>query len=131
MSSPQNRAAYAGNPQDRPTVDNAQASDQLYDDDPFGGIKQAVTDPSPSPQVVNAFHKRSDKDSSVNAGHHTLGPGHNQASPGDHKHDGTSSKALLAGVTINTSRSDLTTAGALQQLMNALVALGMTNNSTP
>lgn len=32
------------------------------------------------------LHNRDDVDSGSNAHHHTLGPGHNQAAPGDHEH---------------------------------------------
>jgi hypothetical protein len=80
-----------------------------------------------SPQQVNAFHAKSDKDSSKVAQHHTLGPDANQASPGDHKHDGRSSKAILAGVTITGSR---TSGAALNNLLNALTDLGLTNSSS-
>lgn len=47
-----------------------------------------------SPQEVNILHANSDNDSATTAQHHTLGTGHNQASPGDHKHDGKTSKTL-------------------------------------
>lgn len=46
----------------------------------------------PSGQSVNDFHGRSDVDSSLFAQHHTLGTSRTQASPGDHTHDGISSK---------------------------------------
>jgi len=39
-------------------------------------------------------HKNSDRDSSPWAIHHTLGPRRNQASPGDHTHDGGTSLEL-------------------------------------
>lgn len=48
----------------------------------------------PSGQSVNDFHGRSDVDSSIFAQHHTLGTTRGQASPGDHTHDGISSKFL-------------------------------------
>ncbi len=124
MTNPNKSAAYLGNPQNHPNKDNADTTDQIYPDDPFGSIKQSVTDPSPGPQVVNQFHKRCDKDSSVNAAHHTLGPGHNQASPGDHKHDGTSSKKLYEGITVGGS-------GSSPALHNLLTALGFTDTTTP
>lgn len=47
---------------------------------------------------VNNFHKNSDVDVGVTSQHHTLGILHNQASPGDHKHDGKSSKRIGAGL---------------------------------
>lgn len=49
---------------------------------------------TPPGQEVNDFHARSDVDASRYAQHHTLGLKHNQASPGDHTHDGINSKLL-------------------------------------
>lgn len=46
---------------------------------------------SPSAQEVNDFHLNSDKDSSAQALHHTLGSNPSQASPGNHNHDGKNS----------------------------------------
>jgi hypothetical protein len=43
---------------------------------------------------VNDFHSNSDVDKSTLAQHHTLGPQPNQASPGDHNHDGRNSRKL-------------------------------------
>jgi hypothetical protein len=43
------------------------------------------------PDIVNQIHAKSDKDTSSIAQHHTLGPKKNQASPGDHVHDGNGS----------------------------------------
>lgn len=45
---------------------------------------------------VNQLHRNSDRDSSKEAQHHTLGPLPYQSSPGDHSHDGRSSKILAA-----------------------------------
>lgn len=56
--------------------------------------------PSPFPRTrippsdVNAIHATSDVDSAQFAQHHTLGPRHNQAAPGDHIHDGGTSKGF-------------------------------------
>lgn len=47
-----------------------------------------------SPQDSRKIHSRSDTDTSPRALHHTLGPSHNQASPGDHIHDGSTSRKL-------------------------------------
>jgi hypothetical protein len=49
------------------------------------------------PAEVASFHNRDDIDVSFKSHHHTLGPGHNQASPGDHRHDGKTSKLIGAG----------------------------------
>jgi hypothetical protein len=45
-------------------------------------------------QQVKDFHLNSDVDQSFIAQHHTLGPLTNQASPGDHIHDGSTSKRI-------------------------------------
>lgn len=47
-----------------------------------------------SPEEVNFFHLNSDKDSAKTALHHTLGIGPNQASPGNHNHDGKNSPKI-------------------------------------
>lgn len=48
----------------------------------------------PSSKEVELFHTNSDKDGSPTSIHHTLGNGPNQASPGDHVHDGGTSKEI-------------------------------------
>jgi hypothetical protein len=54
---------------------------------------------------VNDFHSNSDVDKSTLAQHHTLGPQPNQAAPGDHVHDGKTSKKIfiqdLDGVSVS------------------------------
>jgi hypothetical protein len=45
-------------------------------------------------QQVKDFHLNSDVDQSFISQHHTLGPLTNQASPGDHIHDGSTSKRI-------------------------------------
>jgi hypothetical protein len=47
--------------------------------------------------IVNSFHLSSDVDKSAISQHHTLGIQATQASPGDHNHDGTTSKKLSLG----------------------------------
>lgn len=49
-------------------------------------------------QYVNKLHSRSDVDRSARAQHHTLGFRPNQASPGNHVHDGGNSKKIAAGL---------------------------------
>lgn len=44
------------------------------------------------PRHVDQNHQGSDLDSSIFAKHHSLGPNTNQASPGDHIHDGSNSR---------------------------------------
>lgn len=63
----------------------------VVEDDPFGQVKEEKGQNTPSPRVVGEFHHQADTDSSVFAGHHTLGIRHNQASFGDHKHNGRDS----------------------------------------
>lgn len=87
--------------------------------DPFAEIKTEKKDPSPSPRDVNFFHTRSDADTSSAAMHHTLGIGHNQASPGDHVHDGKSSRKIGVGLNITVTGSRGGNA-ALLSLINGL-----------
>lgn len=65
--------------------------------DPFGGIRSHGGSPNPPPDEVRAFHTRSDQDSAPTAQHHTLGTKRNQASYGDHTHDGVSSRLIGSG----------------------------------
>jgi hypothetical protein len=66
-------------------------------------------------ESVNRFHDKSDKDTSAVAQHHTLGSKKNQASPGNHTHDGTTSLRLSVngGVFSTTAQNTLTAAEAL------------------
>jgi chemotaxis response regulator CheB len=58
----------------------------------------------------------------------TLGAGNLQASPGDHKHDGTTSKKLMTGITISGSKGGN---AALADLITKLAAaLGFTDATT-
>lgn len=85
-----------------------------------------MTNPLPAATEVNLFHTRSDKDSSKIAQHHTLGIDANQASPGDHSHDGRNSK--LIGKGLNTGFPDTASgtydSGQMQEVLNALRDLG-------
>ncbi len=83
--------------------------------------------PKPTAQAVADFHTNSDADSRAESLHHTLGPNPNQASPGDHTHDGGDSELLLLNETISGSRAT----DAWRLSVNAiLVRLGATDNST-
>lgn len=62
---------------------------------------------------VNDFHSNSDVDKSTLAQHHTLGPQPNQASPGDHNHDGRNSRKLDLKDLKTTSLSFTVEGGAL------------------
>jgi len=80
-----------------------------------------------SPAIVNRFHQKDDADSSSEAHHHTLGIKKDQAAPGNHKHDGTTSLRLLEGVTISGAKGGNV---ALASVIQALVKLGATDTTT-
>lgn len=83
----------------------------------------------PSSEQVAKFHEKADKDASPNSLHHSLGAKPNQASPGNHTHDGGASAQLLTSVSFTGSRA--TFSSIELQLMNALVSLGAVDNTTP
>ncbi|MFF5977064.1 hypothetical protein ACFY7C_36790 [Streptomyces sp. NPDC012769] len=66
--------------------------------DEFGQVYNSDSDPSKwsaeDPADSRKAHARSDVDLSPRSLHHTLGNRRNQASPGDHNHDGTTSKKI-------------------------------------
>lgn len=74
------------------------------------------------------MHRNADTDSRREALHHTLGSNPNQASPGDHSHDGVDSMKLLAGTNITGSRTDGT---AVASIIMALQKLGAANGTSP
>lgn len=80
----------------------------------------------PGSAAINKLHSNSDVDGSTTAQHHTLGTGHNQSSPGDHKHDGKSSKKIGKGLdtgfpsTANAAYSQ----AQMQSVIDALRDLG-------
>ncbi len=80
----------------------------------------------PTSQQVNKAHTNSDVDSSVVAQHHTLGIQHNQGSPGDHLHDGKSSKKLGKGkdTLFPTTAAAAYNQAQIQSIINALRNLG-------
>lgn len=80
----------------------------------------------PSSSESNKQHSNSDIDTSVTAQHHTLGISHNQASPGDHKHDGHSSKLLGKGINLAfpTTASATYSQAQIQSIIDALRKLG-------
>lgn len=81
----------------------------------------------PDARTVNEFHSNDDLDKDANSHHHSLGSGANQASPGSHNHDGSTSVQLLADFTISGTRG---TATCIPQIISALVQLGATDNTT-
>lgn len=66
--------------------------------DKFGQVqdnqKDSTEGNTPSAIESRHQHRQSDVDSAKTAQHHTLGTNRNQASPGDHIHDGVTSKKL-------------------------------------
>ena len=56
-------------------------------------------------QDVNNMHTKSDVDRDAHAQHHTLGYSRNQASPGDHVHDGKTSKPIGQGLSLSVTGS--------------------------
>lgn len=80
----------------------------------------------PTAVDVNRFHTNSDVDAGVTVQHHTLGILHNQASAGDHKHDGKSSK--LIGKSLNLAFPTVASAtysqAQIQTIIDALRKLG-------
>lgn len=66
--------------------------------DQFGQVNSADKDFTgggvPSARESVQAHQRSDVDASRRSQHHTLGRGHNQASPGNHVHDGINGPKL-------------------------------------
>lgn len=87
----------------------------------------ASRDKSLDPRAVAKIHENSDVDYSRTSLHHTLGPQANQASPGNHNHDGSTSTQILKGISITGSRGGNT---ALTSVIAALVLLGATDNTT-
>lgn len=94
------------------------------------GITERATKEKPSAKELTDFHTHDDVDGSQKAHHHTLGSGHNQASPGDHSHDGSSSAKIvpLENFTITGARGGNT---AVASIIDALELLGATDGTTP
>ncbi len=75
----------------------------MFPDDPSGPIKNDSKRKGATPREVAAFHAGSDVDSSTFSQHHTLGVKHNQATYGDHSHDGKSSRLVGDGQNLTVS----------------------------
>lgn len=89
----------------------------VIEGDPFGPIKDEKKPVSPEPREVNLFHSRSDVDSSQQAQHHTLGIKHDQGSPGDHVHDGVSSRKVGTGLNLSAG----TTLASLKTMLAKVI----------
>lgn len=92
-------------------------------DDPFGEVKNDKGPSSPEPREVNLFHSRSDVDSAVSAQHHTLGIKHDQASSGDHSHDGKGSRKIGTGLSLNvvSSGTDAATIDSILLMLHNII----------
>lgn len=93
--------------------------------DPFGRPKQprSTRDLSLSPQEVTLLHLRSDVDAARYAQHHTLGHKHNQSAPGDHIHDGSSSKKVGDGANLTISgKLSPGTVAEVDQVLDSLIS---------
>lgn len=90
-------------------------------------IKTALEEASA--KTVADLHRRSDKDHRTEALHHSLGMRDTQASPGNHNHDGGNSVPLLNDVFVGSRTAYNAT--LFNSVMDSLVKLGATNNTTP
>lgn len=97
--------------------------DPVVPGDPWGQIKQDAKPNTATPKQVNDFHARSDLDSSTFSQHHTLGVKHNQASPGDHTHDGGNSRKLGQGLGLNvvSSGTDAATIDSILLMLHNII----------
>lgn len=79
---------------------------------------------------VTALHTRSDSDSGPHAQHHTLGYGRNQASPGDHIHDGKTSKLTGngSGLVISGSKGGNAALASIIAMLHNVISF--TDNTT-
>lgn len=88
-------------------------------DDPFGSLKKELGPSGIDPRVVAKIHARDDTDAAQYSHHHTLGIKHDQASAGDHSHDGSSSRKVGAGLSL-TCDTGVSTAVDLANLFTML-----------
>lgn len=95
---------------------------------PTGGKDVAEEERSPDNKIVEDFHKNASVDTRPEDIHHRLGIEPNQASPGDHTHDGSNGVLLLGGTIISGSKASPST--VLPSIIGALVRLGATDSTT-
>lgn len=96
----------------------------VIEDDPYGEIKQEAKPAAvPSARDVNLFHSKSDVDSSATSQHHTIGIKHDQASAGDHVHDGKSARKVGHGLSLNvvSSGSDAATIDSILLMLHNVI----------
>lgn len=87
-----------------------------------------------TPDEVNAVHRYSDKDNNTESQHHSLGRAPEQASPGDHTHDGKESAVLTRYLNTSDAAPSVTGARggnvALANLLSALASQGIIADNT-
>lgn len=85
--------------------------------------EQPKDDPTPSPEVVEKFHRNAAVDNAPTDIHHSLGPSTNQAASGDHDHrtGSANSKPLFEGVVLTGSRGGN---AAVLSIINLLTQYG-------
>jgi hypothetical protein len=99
----------------------------------LSGILSSNNKRQPAEKDVNDLHTHSDVDHTGLSQHHTLGPNANQASPGDHSHDGgQSGKVAFTDISYSKPTVSGSRGGnaALQDLLLKLEAAGLIVNST-
>lgn len=103
----------------------------VFPDDPFGQIKKEAKAAGLPPREVALIHARDDVDSSQIAHHHTIGIKHDQASAGDHVHDGSSSRKLGTGLglAIAGAKGGNAAVGSLITMLKSVIEF--TDNTTP
>lgn len=74
-----------------------------------------------SPGAVGTLHQNSDVDSSQLSQHHTLGPRHNQSAPGDHSHDGVTSKNIGAWTVWAGAQTSWSSQGTQPSIGNGII----------
>jgi hypothetical protein len=81
----------------------------------------------PTATEIQRAHTNADVDTATTAMHHTLGILHNQSSPGDHNHNGKSSRKIGKGLdpAFPTTAGATYTQAQIQSIINALRALGL------
>src|SRR5690349_3160152 len=92
-------------------------------------LREVLEGKAPTSEQVAKIHEKSDKDGGPKSQHHTLGPGPNQAAPGNHTHDGGNSAFLLDDYTLIGSRAD--TATMVLKFIEIFKKLGMNDATTP
>lgn len=90
-----------------------------FGNDPFGEHRPDEQALPPNADTVSRFHINSDTDSSIHSKHHTLGNNRNQASKGDHRHDGENGRKIGEGMNLSVSGSKGANA-ALTSLLSML-----------